>query len=121
MMSPKDCARRISFAVKKQATRAAHRKSRRASAAAGCRTFAPELCHMCGRWHVILVALALVACGATPERPVPRAPSIPTTSHETWRCAAPGAPTVLVEGTPEPARVEVGGTALYCRLVPLGR
>lgn len=35
--------------------------------------------------------------------------------------AAPGAPVVFVEGTPEPARVEAGGIALDCRLVPLGR
>lgn len=46
---------------------------------------------------------------------------LPTTDHETWRCASPGAPTVLVEGTPVPARVEVDGVTLDCRLVPLGR
>jgi hypothetical protein len=120
MMSPKECARRISFKVKKQATRAAHRKSLRASAAARCHTFVPELCRLCGRWHVTLAALALVACGATPGRPVPRAPLIPTTAHETWRCAASGSPPVLVVGTPEPTRVEVGGSVLDCRLVPIG-
>lgn len=67
------------------------------------------------------VTLALTACTAAPVRPVPRPPPIPTTAHETWRCAAPGAPVVLVDGTPEPARVEVGGIALDCYLVPLGR
>lgn len=67
-----------------------------------------------------LLSALLTACGAPPALPVPRAPSIPTTAHETWRCAAPGAPTVLVEGTPEPTRVEVGDVSLDCRLVPLG-
>ena len=72
------------------------------------------------RLRIVGLALALAACGATPARPVPRAPPIPTTAHETWRCVAPGAPVVLVVGTPEPARVEVGDAALDCYLVPLG-
>ena len=72
------------------------------------------------RMRIVGAALALSACGAPPTLPVPRAPSIPTTDHETWRCASPGAPTVLVEGTPVPARVEVDGVALDCGLVPLG-
>lgn len=73
------------------------------------------------RCGAVALTFVVAACTAAPVRPVPSAPSIPTTSHETWRCAAPGAPAVLVEGTPEPARVEVGGVSLDCRLVPLGR
>lgn len=67
------------------------------------------------------IALALSACASAPVRPIPHTPAIPTTARETWRCDATGAPTVTVVGTPEPARVEVGGIALDCHLVPIGR
>lgn len=73
------------------------------------------------RMRIAAAALALSACGAAPPPPVPRTPPIPTTAHETWRCVAPGAPAVVVEGTPEPARVEAAGVELDCYLVPLGR
>ena len=70
--------------------------------------------------RIVGLTLTLAACGAVPVRSVPRAPSIPTTANETWRCVSPGAPVVLVVGTPEPARVEVGDAVLGCYLVPIG-
>lgn len=75
---------------------------------------------MSARLRIVGLTLTLAACGATPAHPVPRAPAIPTNAHETWRCVSPGAPVVLVVGTPEPARVEVGDAVLGCYLVPIG-
>lgn len=70
--------------------------------------------------RIVGLTLTLAACGAAPARPVPRAPAIPTTARETWRCVSPGMPVVLVVGTAEPARVEVGDVVLGCYLVPIG-
>ncbi len=70
--------------------------------------------------RIVGLTLTLAACTATPTRPVPRAPAIPTNARETWRCVSPGAPVVLVVGTPEPDRVEVGDSVLGCYLVPVG-
>lgn len=72
------------------------------------------------RMRIVGPVLALSACCAAPVRPVPAPPSIPTTAHETWRCTAPGGPSVLVVGTPEPRSVEAAGVDLDCRLVPIG-
>lgn len=66
-----------------------------------------------------LLAMALLGCTTAPVRPTPKAPPIPTTDRETWRCVAPGV-SVLVVGTAEPRRVEAGGAVLDCYLVPLG-
>lgn len=66
-----------------------------------------------------VLALALLGCTAAPARHTPKAPPIPTTDRDTWRCVAPGV-SVLVVGTAEPRRVEAGGAILDCYLVPLG-
>ena len=51
---------------------------------------------------------------------VRHAPPIPTTADETWRCLNRDGASVLVVGTPEPRRVEIGGVPLDCYLVPIG-
>lgn len=68
-----------------------------------------------------LCMCCVAGCASVPKLPPRRVvPSIPLSNSETWRCTAPGAPVVHIEGVPPPDRVSADGRVLECRLVPLG-